>query len=106
MQPKLSKEIHDGMAVSLGIRAENLVLIKDDHRKDVPRFEAQVIHAESLGASTSVYCQLAGHRVQISIPEPDRPVCGDKLKLRWWAEHIYLFSDEHGGKSLVVDHQV
>lgn len=88
----LLPEARPGKKVVLGIRAENLV-DSQQGRTDI-HFTAKVLVTEPLGASTSVYCAIGGHEVQITLPEPSRPSVGDQLNLTWWAEHIYLFDAE------------
>lgn len=87
----------------LGIRPENLKMIEGAQAAGKPaigNYTAEVIVTEILGATASVICEIAGHELNVTIPEPHRPKRGEKLQLTYASKHLYLF-DKASGDSVV-----
>lgn len=85
--------------VTWGIRPENLSLW-DPSIESKFTIEANVIVRELLGPSTSVYCTVGGHEINVMLDGNARPERGEKIKLAHTSSHLYLF-DEETGLSLV-----
>ena len=80
-----------------GVRAENLRIEDHPVTKTKPlagMFDAKIIVTEMLGASTSIVCDIAGHELHVSLPEPHRPVVGETIRLAFASTHFYLFDKE------------
>jgi multiple sugar transport system ATP-binding protein len=86
---KLSETTKDGQKVSWGLRCENLSITESDED-----FIGEVLMTEPLGNLTHVMCDIAGDQIMVSLPEPHRPVRGDKIKLKFTSTHLYMFDDE------------
>lgn len=90
-KPNVKSKAKDGMEVSWGLRCENLSL--SEGRGD---FQAKVILTEPLGHVSHVLCDLGGHKVTVSLPEPHRPARGDVISLDFTSTHLYMFDEETG----------
>jgi multiple sugar transport system ATP-binding protein len=73
-----------------GIRPESLKVCAQGSED----FMGEVVVSELLGANTSVVLDILGHEVQVTVPEPHRPLRGDHLPLAYHDENFYLFDGE------------
>ncbi len=76
-----------------GVRPENFKFVKTGETPE-NRFKAKVLLTEPLGASTSVYCEIDGHSINLSVPEPHRPMPGDELDVCFASKHLYMFDKQ------------
>ena len=86
-----------GRSVLWGVRPENMRIEDHPVTKTKPVagcFDAKIIVTEMLGASSSVVCDISGHELHVSLPEPHRPVAGDFIRLVFASKHFYLFDKE------------
>ena len=90
----LSAKLVDGQKLSWGLRCENLTLVESGED-----LVGRVLITEPLGNQTHVVCDVSGHEIMVSLPEPHRPTRGDTIKLKFTSTHLYLF-DEESGKAI------
>lgn len=92
-----------GSRVLWGIRPENM-RVNDgvDGGNKANIYDARVVVSEPTGPQTSVYCDVHGHEIHVTLPAPHRPMRGDMIRLQLHSRHFYLF-DEATGRSLIED---
>jgi multiple sugar transport system ATP-binding protein len=96
---KVRANVKAGQKVLWGVRPDNLKYRTED--KVTPNgFTAEVIVSEPLGPTTTVLSCVAGHEMNIALPEPYRPKAKEKVPIYFSSKHFYLF-DQKTEESLV-----
>ena len=90
---ELKENAKEGQKVSWGIRCENLAVAKEGSKG---LMTGKVLMTEPLGNVTHVVCDVKGHEIVVSIPEPYRPKRKDEINLDFVSTHLYMFDDETG----------
>ncbi|ALV92289.1 MULTISPECIES: ABC transporter ATP-binding protein [Pantoea] len=87
----------DEVALSLGLRAEDIQLISPASAA----LTARVVSYEYMGADTLLACQLAGlsEVITVKVPGMQRYDEGSQVGLQWSAARQYLFSTTSGKRS-------
>ncbi|MDI9275705.1 ABC transporter ATP-binding protein [Pantoea sp. EABMAA-21] len=94
----------DEVALSLGLRAEDIQLISPEHAA----LKARVISYEYMGADTLLVCQLAGlsDAITVKVPGMQHFVEDSQVGLQWSATRQYLFSTTTGKRCLSAEQQM
>ena len=94
----------DEVALSLGLRAEDIQLISPDHAA----LKARVISYEYMGADTVLVCQLAGlaDAITVKVPGMQHFVEDSQVGLQWSAARQYLFSTTTGKRCVSAEQQM
>ncbi|ORM57842.1 ABC transporter ATP-binding protein [Pantoea rodasii] len=94
----------DEVALSLGLRAEDIQLISPDHAA----LTARVISYEYMGSDTLLACQLAGlaDLVTVKVPGMQRYDEGSQVGLQWSAARQYLFTTTNGKRCASAEQQM
>jgi sn-glycerol 3-phosphate transport system ATP-binding protein len=92
------------VALSLGLRAEDIQLISADNAA----LTARVISYEYMGSDTLLACQLAGlsDLVTVKVPGMQRYDEGSLVGLQWSAARQYLFSSTSGKRYASAEQQM
>ncbi len=96
--------VHDGMAVQLGIRPDDISPLGHGLSQDGPGAELDltVELAEPLGMESLIYTRIAGQEVQAKLYGPRIVAPGEKLTFRLALDRAHLF-DAATGKSVRID---
>ena len=94
----------DEVALSLGLRAEDIQLISAENAA----LTARVISYEYMGSDTLLACQLAGlsDLVTVKVPGMQRYDEGSQVGLQWSAARQYLFSSISGKRCASAEQQM
>jgi multiple sugar transport system ATP-binding protein len=101
--PRLAAVAHEGMAVTLGIRADDISPVGHGLSQDGPGAELDltVDLAEPLGMESLIYTRIAGQEVQAKLYGPRLVSPGERLTFRLALDRAHLF-DAASGRSLEV----
>jgi multiple sugar transport system ATP-binding protein len=101
--PRLAAVARDGMAVTLGIRADDISPVGHGLSQDGPGAELDltVDLAEPLGMESLIYTRLAGQEVQAKLFGPRLVSPGERLTFRLALDRAHLF-EAASGRSLDV----
>jgi multiple sugar transport system ATP-binding protein len=93
--PKAGADLKDGMAVTMGLRTEDLVVDDGDSAlPDAWKFEGIVDVVEPLGSETNLHMDITGIRFVAKCDGRRRVQVGDRLRLGLNLNHLHLFDGE------------
>jgi multiple sugar transport system ATP-binding protein len=95
----VERQAKPGETILWGIRPENMRVEEHPVTKTKPVvsvYDARVTVTEMLGATSSVVCDVGGHELHVTLPEPHRPKRGETIRLAYASTHLYMFSKSSG----------
>ena len=95
----VERQAKPGESILWGIRPENMRVEEHPVTKTKPVvsvYDARVTVTEMLGATSSVVCDVGGHELHVTLPEPHRPKRGETIRLAYASTHLYMFSKNSG----------
>ncbi len=90
---RINNHVTTGQKLVWGTRSDNFKLIQSSEGAHI---SGEVIVTEPLGSVTHLHVDLGGEEIQVSVPEPHRPVPGEKVYLQFKSKHLYLFDEKTG----------